>query len=283
MPLDVLCASGTSYFGRPATPYVPGVQGVGVVEGPASARVFFPTGAGMAPGVDGGLAELVAVRDADLVPVPDAAADVPDAALAALGLSAVAAWAALAWRAGVRPGDRVVVLGCGGAVGQVGLAAARALGAARVVGVCRSDAAAERATGADEVLVSTDASTLTERVLEAAGGPVDVVLDPVFGATAEAVVRAAADGARVVNLGGAGSDTATFSSALLRSRSISLLGHTNNSLSPARKAEAFTAVVELAARGDVEVAHRVASLDDVADAWADTAAGRAAPRWVLAP
>ncbi|NBH05419.1 zinc-binding alcohol dehydrogenase family protein, partial [Amycolatopsis sp. SID8362] len=30
-PLDVLCASGTSYFGRPATPYVPGVQGVGVL------------------------------------------------------------------------------------------------------------------------------------------------------------------------------------------------------------------------------------------------------------
>ena len=28
-PLDVLCASGTSYFGAPSTPYVPGVQGVG--------------------------------------------------------------------------------------------------------------------------------------------------------------------------------------------------------------------------------------------------------------
>ena len=32
VPLDVLCASGTSYFGRRRTPYVPGVQGVGVVE-----------------------------------------------------------------------------------------------------------------------------------------------------------------------------------------------------------------------------------------------------------
>ena len=31
-PLDVLCASGTSYFGVPGTPYVPGVQGVGVVD-----------------------------------------------------------------------------------------------------------------------------------------------------------------------------------------------------------------------------------------------------------
>ena len=32
VPLDLLCASGTSYFGPPAVPYVPGVQGVGVVE-----------------------------------------------------------------------------------------------------------------------------------------------------------------------------------------------------------------------------------------------------------
>src|SRR6266568_1854549 len=30
-PLDVLCASGTSYFGPPQLPYMPRVQGVGIV------------------------------------------------------------------------------------------------------------------------------------------------------------------------------------------------------------------------------------------------------------
>src|SRR5579864_1816111 len=30
-PLDLLCASGTSYFGAPKLPYVPGTQGVGIV------------------------------------------------------------------------------------------------------------------------------------------------------------------------------------------------------------------------------------------------------------
>ena len=39
VPLDLLCASGTSYFGRPATPYVPGTQGVGVVEQSATLAV----------------------------------------------------------------------------------------------------------------------------------------------------------------------------------------------------------------------------------------------------
>ena len=32
VPLDLLCAGGTSYFGQQPLPYVPGVQGVGVVE-----------------------------------------------------------------------------------------------------------------------------------------------------------------------------------------------------------------------------------------------------------
>ena len=30
-PLDLLCASGKSYFGAPALPYIPGVQGIGIV------------------------------------------------------------------------------------------------------------------------------------------------------------------------------------------------------------------------------------------------------------
>ena len=71
-PLDVLCATGTSYFGAPALPYVPGVQGVGVVRTapdlPGGTRVWFPTGAGMGPG-DGSLATTVSVPEVDLVPL----------------------------------------------------------------------------------------------------------------------------------------------------------------------------------------------------------------------
>src|SRR4249919_1817589 len=78
VPLDLLCASGTSYFGVPATPYVPGGQGVGVVEASdtylVGTRVWFFATAGMAPG-DGSFAELCRVSDADVVPLAD---DVPD-------------------------------------------------------------------------------------------------------------------------------------------------------------------------------------------------------------
>src|SRR4051812_22898720 len=53
VPLDQLCATGTSYFGAPTTPYVPGVQGVGVVVQsdrlPPGTAVWFATSAGMSP------------------------------------------------------------------------------------------------------------------------------------------------------------------------------------------------------------------------------------------
>ena len=145
VPLDLLCASGTSYFGRPRTPYVPGVQGVGVVERSeslaAGSRVWFATSAGMAPG-DGSLAELCSVADVDVVPLE---ADVSDPVAAAIGLSGVAAWMALSWRGALQPGETVLVLGGGGAVGQAGIGAARALGAGRIVAVARSEEAQRRA------------------------------------------------------------------------------------------------------------------------------------------
>ncbi|CAA9244966.1 MAG: alcohol dehydrogenase zinc-binding domain-containing protein, partial [uncultured Actinomycetospora sp.] len=88
-PLDVLCAGGRSYFGVPATPYVPGVQGVGRTRD--GRAVWFPTSAGMAPG-DGSMAATVAVPGDVLVDLPDGADPV---GVAAAGLSAVAALMAL--------------------------------------------------------------------------------------------------------------------------------------------------------------------------------------------
>ena len=205
-PLDLLCATGTSYFGPPALPYVPGVQAVGVVRaGPAhllGSRVWFPTAAGMAPG-DGGLAEL-AVGRADQAVLVEAA--VPDTTVAALGLSAVAAWEVLEGRAGLRPGEQVLVLGAGGVVGQVAVQAARLLGARRVVAACRSASARERALacGADAVVdlrSDDDAGVLATRFREACEGGVDVVVDPLAGIPGSAAASALADGGRLVNLG----------------------------------------------------------------------------------
>ena len=284
VPLDQLCASGTSYFGRPATPYVPGVQGVGIVvrsEGlPEGARVFFSTTAGMAPG-DGSLAERCLVRDDDVIVIED---DVDDVPLAALGMSGVAAWMVLTARARLVSGERVLVLGGGGAVGQAAVGAAKALGAGRVVAVARSPEALERArgAGADEMVpLVGDVDALTARFRDALGEGADVVVDPVFGIAATAASRVLAERGRLVNLGGSSGDVAEFSSAVLRSRTADVLGYTNNALTPAERAEALTAVAHHAAAGRIAVASEVLPLDAAPEAWVRQASGKAGARLVL--
>ena len=284
VPLDLLCASGTSYFGAPAVPYVPGVQGVGVVEQseavPPGTKVFFATSAGMAAG-DGSFAERSAVPDADLIVLDT---PVPDTEVAALGLSRVAAWMALTWRAQLKPGEQVLVLGGGGAVGQVAIGAARVLGATRVVAVCRSDAARDRAlaAGADEVVASgSDVDALTARLTAATSGAVDVVIDPVFGIPAIAASRILATHGRLVNLGGASGDEATFSSSVLRGRTASVLGYTNNAITPDQRRDALTAVLEHAAAGAIAVAYETVGLADIATAWHRQSTGATDGRLVL--
>jgi NADPH:quinone reductase len=279
-PLDLLCASGTSYFGKPATPYVPGVQGVGTVEG---RTVWFPTPAGMAPG-DGSMAAVGSVLEADLVDLPAGADPV---AVAAAGLSAVAAHMALTWCGELSAGEQVIVLGAGGVVGQAAVQLARAAGARRVVAGARSAAAQRRAeqAGADAVVAldTDDHQELAARFAVACDGPADLVLDPLFGPPAAAAARALRPGGRLVNLGGAASETSPIDSATLRSRSLRLLGYTNNALTHEQRVAAVTAVAEHVVRGTLTVAHEVVPLADVSAAWQRQTDGRAGGRVVLIP
>jgi NADPH:quinone reductase-like Zn-dependent oxidoreductase len=155
-----------------------------------------------------------------------------------------------------------------------------------VVAVCRGETARERALefGAYAAIPYTqDVDGLAAELAEALGGDADVVLDPVFGPAATAAGRVLAEGGRLVNLGGAAGDTATFSSALLRSRSASVLGYTNNALTPAQKGEALTAVLRHAAAGRIGVASETFGLPEVEQAWRRQAAGTGGVRLVLIP
>jgi NADPH:quinone reductase-like Zn-dependent oxidoreductase len=193
---------------------------------------------------------------------------------------------ALTWRARLQPGERVVVLGASGIVGQVATVAARHLGAAHVVAVVRSDAAADVALsgGATQVVTLTDQpdrTTLTRRLTEAADGPIDVVVDPVFGEPASAAADALGPGGRLVNLGGAAGDRTDFSSAALRGRSIAILGYTNNAITPDQRRAALGSVLGLASAGALTVNHVVRPLTECAEAWAE--ATRSGTRVVLDP
>ena len=265
-------------------PYVPGVQGVGAVERgsgriPSGTPVWFATSAGMTP-VDGSMRARATAAEKDVVVLPDRADPV---LVAALGLSAVAAEMALTWRGGLAPGEHVLVLGAGGIVGQAAVQLARAAGAGRVVAAARSQAARDGALrlGADAVAPlpegPADVAELAAVLREACGGPVDLVLDPVFGVAAAAALRVLNTRGRLVNLGSAAGETAPLDSATLRSRSLQVSGYTNNELSVQQRGAALTRVAELAAGRRLTVEHATAPLSAVADVWTATA------RTVLVP
>ena len=287
VPLDLLCASGTSYFGVPATPYVPGVQGVGhVLSGslPRGTPVWFATAAGMAPG-DGSMRAIATAAERDVVPLSDGA-DL--AHVAAAGLSAVAAWMALTWRGGLVEGEQVLVLGAGGVVGQSAVQLARAAGARRVVAVAREGAGAARAERArPDALVTLgagdDVTALAQRISAACHGPLDLVLDPVYGLPAAAAARALRPRGRLVNLGGSAGESSPLDSSTLRSRSLQILGYTNNELTPDQRREALLRVVQEIVAGRLLVDHERVPLRDATDAWTRQRAGDTDGRIVLIP
>lgn len=270
-PLDVLCASGTSYFGPPHLPYVPGTQGVGVIEeaeglAPGQ-RIWFSCNAGMQPG-DGSMAQYCVIDEAAALALP---AQIDDDLVAALGLSAIAAWMALTWRGHLQQGEVVLVLGASGAVGQVAVQAARLLGAGRVIAATRDEAARARALtqGADAVvdLTGDDVDEISQRIAAACAGPVHLVIDPVWGLPAQAAARVLSPQGRLVNIGSAAGPTARFESAIVRSRLHAILGYTNNALTNEQKAAALSDILAHAAAGRCTVEREMVPLTQAALAW----------------
>ncbi len=270
-PLDLLCASGRSYFGPPQLPYIPGVQGVGtVMEGEAltpGQRIWFTSDAGMKPG-DGSMAAYCVIDESAALALPN---NVPDDLVAALGLSAIAAWMALTWRGQLQSGEQVLVLGASGAVGQVAVQAAKLLGAGRVIAASRDQAGLARALtrGADAIvdLTGDDVDDLYRRMAAVCEGPLHLVIDPIWGLPAEAAVRALGFGGRLVNIGAASGPTARFDSATVRSRLHNILGYTNNALTSEQKAQALSEILAHAAAGRCTVDRETLPLTRASEAW----------------
>ena len=275
-PLDLLCASGTSYFGAPKLPYIPGTQGVGIVMEANTLtpgeRVWFSCDAGMKPG-DGSMAQYCLIEEASALALP---AEIESDLVAALGLSAIAAWMALTWRGRLQPGEQVLVLGASGAVGQVAVQAARLLDAGRVIAASRDEAARARALsqGADAVadLSGNDVDEISRRIAAACNGPLHLVIDPVWGLPAEAAARVLAPEGRLVNIGSAAGASARFESAIVRSRLHTILGYTNNALTHEQKAQALTQILAHAAAGRCSVEREMMPLARVVEAWEHQAA-----------
>lgn len=250
-PVDLRLASGTFYGGRPDLPYVPGGEAIVRLPGGRAAYVARPAA----------LAERIAVDPATAAPVPEGL----DPALAlACGVPGSTALAALE-RADLREGERVLVLGATGAVGAFAVQLARLLGA-QVVGAARN------ASGEMIVLDAIEGA-----------GPFDVVVDPLWGAPAEAAVRALGPHGRLVQLGQSAGAEATLASGDVRGRNLRILGLALVTYDPLRRRALFERVVTHAAAGELAYPAETYALDDVASAWERLASGSPGAKLVVTP
>ncbi len=170
---------------------------------------------------DGGYAELVSAPVENLVPIPD---HIDFVAAAAFPLTFLTAWHMLITRAGLQPGDTVLVLAAGSGVGQAAIQIARVHGARVFATSAPAKLARAKALGAEEVFdhyggdFSKDVRRLT------AGRGVDIVVEHVGEATWERSVRALARGGRLVTCGATTGHAAAIDVRHLFARQLSLLG-----------------------------------------------------------
>jgi NADPH:quinone reductase len=279
-PIDLATSRGVLAAGHPELPYVPGCEAVGTT---ADGRLVWVFGGGLGTARNGAMAEHATVGAAHAIEVPEGA----DAALAAaLGIAGLAGWLPFAWRAPLRGGENVLVLGATGTVGIVAVQSAKLLGAARVVAAGRNPAGLERAVsvGADATVQLDDTEDLAAAFREAFGGEgPSYVFDPLWGAPAAAAVQAAVPGATIVNPGQSAGATSELASGPLRFKSLNLLGHTNFALATDELAEHYGRLVGHALAGDIRLDVEQVALDDAPDAWRRQAEGAAGAKLVLVP
>ncbi len=210
---DTLMVKGR-YQETPPFPFAPGLEVCGIVEAGA-----LPAGTRVAALVRGGFAAY-AVADSRLcVPVPEA---MPDEVAAGFLVAYGSSEMALNFRAGLKPGETLLVTGAAGGVGLTAVEIGKLMGA-RVVACARGaeKLAAAKAAGADVLLDSTSADIVAEA--KALGGA-DVVYETVGGADFAACLRAAKPGGRILPIGFAGGETPQIPANILLVKNLAVLG-----------------------------------------------------------
>lgn len=273
-PLDLAIASGTFHSARHEAPYVPGSECVGMV---LESDVYLPGSwvyaeCHASPSSPGAFVACVLVADGNLILLPE---ELDPVLAAAVGNSGTAAFMPLIERGGLRSGETVLVLGATGTVGQIAIQIARQSGAGRVVGVGRDHATLQRLLdlGAHAVVdlrADEPVDELAIRLL-AAAGPVDVVLDGLYGAPLEAALRACASGARVVNIGNAAGASAQVPAGLVRGKQLTLSGFAGLHVPLQAKRVALSWLWSSLARRKLRLDVRAVSLAELPAAWRDQA------------
>jgi NADPH2:quinone reductase len=202
-----------TYLAPVELPYIPGNEVVGTTQD--GRRVVALTRGG-------GYAERALVHRRVAWDVPD---DITDEQAAVLALQGNTAWHLLFTVAQLTSGQSVLIPAAAGGVGSLAVQLAKQVGA-KVVALASTEARRQLAKelGADAVLDSSTTDGLTERILDAAGGPVHAALEMTGGQTLRATLAAVAPRGRLAVYGYASGETCDVPARMLMEKSITVSG-----------------------------------------------------------
>ncbi|HLU00829.1 MAG TPA: NADPH:quinone oxidoreductase family protein [Burkholderiaceae bacterium] len=231
--IDVLCAAFNftdhlmvqgRYQEKPALPFVPGLDAAGIVRAAGSSvQRFKPGDRVISSGVAGAWSCRLIAPEHRLVRVPDGLD--PADAVASIN-SHLTAYHALIDRASLARGERVLVLGANGAVGNASIQIARYMGAEVFTVVRHTDGkfllAADADPSAQSVVAGEDLKAGLRELLGKRGA--DVIVDPVGDHFTEAAVRNLAWRGRLLVVGFAAGDIPQIRTNLLLLKGAGILG-----------------------------------------------------------
>ena len=216
---DLLIIKGT-YQEKPQLPFTLGMELCGTVTEVGEGVDHLAVGQRIAAycGFDA-LADYAAIPANVCVPIPDEMTDAHAAAfLIAYGTSHVA----LDYKAHLKPGERLLVLGASGGVGLTAVELGKLMGA-EVIAVARGDdkLAVAKAAGADH-LINSETDDIRD-VVKGLGGA-DVVYDPIGGDQFKAALRACRPEARLIPLGFASGEVPQIPANHLLVKNLTVIG-----------------------------------------------------------
>lgn len=268
--LDKARVSGKHYSSIDSdTAKVVGTDGVGILND--GTRVY-------AIGINGMMAEKAIVNKDHTVVVPHG---LSDAMAAALPNGIMGSALALLFRAKMQAGETILINGATGFTGKIAVQLARHYGAGKIIATGRNEKALQSilSLGADEiVLLGQDDDALARAIKEIhAITPIDVVLDYLWGRSAEIILSALKGNGtfshrtRLVTIGSMSGDMIQLSSQVLRSTDITISGSGLGSWTKEEMQKLFTSIIpgifELAAHKKIIADTCCVSFSEIPQLW----------------
>lgn len=260
-------ASGQHYSSSGRFPFVAGVDGVGYLDD--GRRVYFI----LPKAPHGSMAEETVVSSTRCILLPEGLDDVTAAAIANPGMSS---WAAYRERARLKPGETVLINGATGTSGCLAAQVAKHLGAGRIIATGRNLDVLRSlvALGVDVTIpFGENEAALEERFIEQFAAGVDVIIDYLWGKSAETLLRAAAKATtssapiRFVQVGAASGPDITLPAAVLRSTPIDLMGSGLGSVPEDRLILCIGQLLRVTKAAGLKIATKTVPLSEVEPAW----------------